>query len=67
MVQTNLGKLDRVFRFLLGAWWISPLAPVYSLSWVNWVIFIVGWIALAESFVGWCWLHDVLKINHKKD
>ena len=65
MVKQNLGQLDRIFRFVLGSWWISPWAPTYSLDWVNWVIFIVGWITLVESFVGWCWLHNLLGIQNK--
>lgn len=65
MFKQNLGKLDRIFRFLLGAWWISPLAPQYSAAWVNWVIFVVGWIALLESFLGWCWLHQVCGFNNR--
>ncbi len=65
MVKQNLGTLDRVFRFVLGVWWLSPLAPQFNALWLNWVIFIVGWIALAESFLGWCWLHQVLGLNRK--
>ncbi len=64
-MKSNLGKLDRIFRFVLGAWWISPWAPVYSWAWLNWAIFIVGWIALIESFLGWCWLHTFFGIHNK--
>ena len=28
-------------------------------------LFIVGWIALAESFLGYCWLHSALGIDNK--
>lgn len=61
----NLGKLDRVLRFVLAFWWLSPLAPQYPTEWVNWVIFVVAWIALLESFGGYCWLHTLLKIDNK--
>lgn len=64
-MKQNLGKLDRIFRFLLGFWWTTPLAPWTPWEWLNWVIIIVGWIALLESFVGWCGLHDMLGINNK--
>jgi len=65
-MKQNLGRVDRILRFLLAFWWLGPFALRYSAEWVNWVIFFVGWIALLESFTGWCWLHDFLGI-HMKD
>jgi len=65
MVKQNLGKLDRIFRFVLGIWWLGPWAPQFVAPWANWIILIVGWIALIESFVGCCCLHDWFKINNK--
>ncbi len=65
MVKQNLGKLDRIFRFVLAIWWLGPWAPVFYADWANWLVIIVAWIALAESFLGWCALHDLLKINNK--
>lgn len=62
----NLGKLDRVLRFLLAFWWLGPVAPTYSVNWVNWAVFVVAWIALLESFVGWCWLHSLFGVNNKE-
>ncbi len=65
MCKQNLGKLDRIFRFLLGFWWLGPWQPAFQYAWANWLIFILGWIALIEAFVGWCWVHELLKINNK--
>jgi len=65
MVKKNLGNLDRILRFALAFWWLGPWAPDFSFVWANWIIMIIGWIALIESFVGWCWLHNLLKINNK--
>lgn len=65
MVKQNLGKVDRVLRFLLAFWWLGPWAPEYASEPVNWVIFVVAWIALVESFAGWCWLHTALGIDNK--
>jgi len=62
----NLGKVDRLLRFALAFWWLGPWAPQYALESVNWLIFIVAWIALAESFLGWCWLHSAFHINNKE-
>jgi len=76
-MKQNLGKLDRIFRFGLAFWWLSPWAPQFSLNggwstttfnlmiWANWAVVIVAWIALFESFTGWCWLHTLLNINNK--
>lgn len=61
----NLGKLDRIFRFILGILWLSPLAPRFDAGWANLVIFIVALIALLESFIGWCGLHRLFKINNE--
>ncbi|MBI2147267.1 DUF2892 domain-containing protein [Candidatus Woesearchaeota archaeon] len=66
MVQSNLGKTDRALRFLLAFWWLGPWALQYETAWVNLVVVVVGWIALVESFVGYCWLHDVLGIKNKE-
>ena len=66
MPKQNLGKLDRVLRFALAFWWLGPLVPSYSSDTVNTIIFIVAWIALVESFYGWCWLHTIFQINNKE-
>lgn len=65
MVKQNLGKLDRILRFALAFWWLGPWAPQFSLVWINWLITIIGIIALIESFFGWCGLHALFKINNK--
>ncbi|KKU16856.1 MAG: hypothetical protein UY26_C0002G0062 [Candidatus Jorgensenbacteria bacterium GW2011_GWA1_48_13] len=61
----NLGKLDRILRFLLAFWWLGPWAPQYEAAGVNLVIAVIGWIALIESFWGWCWLHKLFGIDNK--
>ncbi|HLC84259.1 MAG TPA: DUF2892 domain-containing protein [Candidatus Nanoarchaeia archaeon] len=65
MCKQNLGKLDRIFRFVLGLWFLGPMAPRFGADWANWLVLIAGAIALIESFVGWCWLHDLCGINNK--
>ena len=65
-MKQNLGKVDRILRFALAFWWLGPWMPSYSAVWANWLILIVGWIALIESFIGWCWLHEALGINNKQ-
>lgn len=61
----NLGKLDRILRFVLAVWFLSPWAPQFSAPWINWLILAIGVIALLESFLGWCWLHTLFGINNK--
>jgi len=65
MTNQNLGKLDRIFRFVLGIVWLSPFAPQFESSGYNMIIFIVALIALIESFLGWCWLHTAFHIDNK--
>jgi len=65
MVKQNLGKIDRVLRFALAFWWLGPWMPQYDFYWANVTILIFGWIALIESFLGWCLLHSILSINNK--
>ena len=65
MVKQNLGKLDRILRFALAFWWLGPWQPQFSILWLNWLIAIIGWIALIESFTGWCWLHDLFRMKNK--
>ena len=61
----NLGKLDRILRFVLGVWFLSPLAPQFNVEWANWLVLAIGLIALVESFIGSCGLHRVFGINNK--
>lgn len=65
MIKQNLGKVDRVLRFALAFWWLGPWAPEYGNDAVNWIIFVIGWIALLESFMAYCWLHDAFNIDNK--
>lgn len=66
MVKQNLGKLDRILRFLVAFWWLGPFAPAYGAEWANLATAIIGWIFLIESLIGWCALHDVFKIDNRK-
>ncbi len=63
-MKQNLGTVDRVLRFALAFWWLGPFAPQISPGW-NLALTIVGWIALVESFLGWCWLHGLLGLKNK--
>ncbi len=65
LMKQNLGKLDRILRFALAVWWLSPLAPQFGASWANFIIAFVGWVALIESLIGWCGLHRLFRIDNK--
>lgn len=64
-MKQNLGRLDRILRFGLAFWWLGPFAPQYQLELANLLIAAIGWIALVESFFGWCWLHSFFHVNNK--
>ena len=64
-MKQNLGVTDRVLRFALAFWFLGPWYPVFSMSWANWIVIILGIIALIESFFSWCWLHTLFGINNK--
>ncbi|MEK6983925.1 MAG: DUF2892 domain-containing protein [Nanoarchaeota archaeon] len=64
-MKHNLGKLDRILRFALAFWWLGPFAPKFNIELVNWAVAFVGWIALIESFIGWCWVHKALGVDNK--
>ena len=65
-MKQSLGKLDRILRFALAVWWLgTPWVPQFEVGLINTIIIVVGWIALVESFTGWCWLHTLLGIDNK--
>lgn len=64
-MNQNLGIVDRILRFALAFWWLGPLAPQFDIKLFSVLIAIVGWIALVESFFGWCGLHSLLNVDNK--
>lgn len=64
-MKQNLGRLDRIFRFVLGVWVLGPWAPWFMETWPDWLVIVVGLFLLMESLFGWCGLHDALGINNR--
>ncbi len=64
-MKQNLGSVDRILRFALAFWWLGPFKPEFGFVWANWIVLIIGLIALLESFIGWCWFHTLFGINNK--
>lgn len=64
-MKHNLDTTDRILRFALAFWWLGPWAPKFNAELLNWIIIVIGIIALIESFVAWCWLHTIFGINNK--
>lgn len=64
-MKQNLGAVDRVLRFALALWWLGPWQLRSGVVIVDGIIIAVAWIALAESFFGWCWLHEKLHLTAK--
>ena len=64
-MKQNLWLLDRILRFALAFWFLGPWALRTGNIALDGVIIVVGIIALVESFVSFCWLHELFKINNK--
>jgi hypothetical protein len=66
MIKQNLGKLDRVLRFILAFWLLGPLGPrFWHCGWANTLIILLGIIALIESFAGYCPMMNWIGIERK--
>jgi biotin transporter BioY len=64
-MKQNLGNLDRILRFILALWLVSPLAPRFWEPWLHCLVFVIALIVLVESMVGYCPLMNWLGINNK--
>ncbi|MBS3130807.1 DUF2892 domain-containing protein [Candidatus Woesearchaeota archaeon] len=64
-MKQNLGRTDRILRFALAFWWLGPWPLRFDIALLDWAIIIVAWIALFESFFGYCWLHDLFGMHSK--
>ena len=62
-MKQNLGKLDRIFRFVAAIWLWGPWAPWFTESWPDWLLIVFGLILLIEACTAYCPLHDWLGIN----
>ncbi len=65
-MKQNLGKLDRILRFLFGVWIVSWVLPTVKTEWLWWVLLVVAVIALLESFLAHCNLHSWFGVDNKK-
>ncbi len=63
-MKHNLGNVDRVLRFVLGVWLIQLVLPNVQNQIVWWILLLLSLIALLESFVGYCWLHQLFGIKN---
>jgi hypothetical protein len=66
MIRQNLGKLDRILRFILAFWLLGPMGPrFWHCEWANMIIVLIGIIALIESFVGYCPMMNWIGVERK--
>jgi uncharacterized membrane protein HdeD (DUF308 family) len=63
-MRQNLGKLDRIFRFVAGIWLLG-FPPWFTDAWPGCLMLVIGLFLLFESFSGFCALHDWLGINNR--
>ncbi len=53
-MKQNLGKLDRILRFVFGIWAIQFVLPTLKNELLWWVVLVLALIALLESFTSYC-------------
>jgi hypothetical protein len=58
-MEKNVGKKDKVIRYVLG---VLFLILGYS---VHWVFYILGAAAIITAAIGYCGLYQLLKIKTK--
>lgn len=68
--MSNLGNLDRIIRFILGAVLIgAPFLtgwPVWSGSLAFWGALIVGAVLIATSALSFCPIYAALRLSSKR-
>lgn len=62
-MNTNVGSVDRVIRFLFAAVLFSLSLVIYSGSWVGTLLLVAGAVMLATALFGFCGLYSLLGIN----
>lgn len=61
-MKANLGKIDRILRFVVGAL-LVVLAITGVIGWWGYL----GAIFVATAFINFCPIYGLLKISTKKD
>jgi hypothetical protein len=61
-MKANLGKIDRILRFVVGAL-LVVLAIAGVIGWWGYL----GAIFVATAFINFCPIYGLLKISTKKD
>lgn len=68
--MSNLGNLDRIIRFILGAVLIgAPFLtawPIWSGSLAFWGALIVGVVLIATSALSFCPIYAALRLSSKR-
>ncbi len=63
-MEKNVGKLDRIMRLLFGILLIYIAYIIFNnILILSMVLGILGAIAIIESFIGYCGLYKLFKIN----
>jgi len=64
-MEKNIGRVDRIIRFVFGAVLFYLVFTINNkLLMILFIIF--GAILILESFIGFCGLYSLFKINTKK-
>lgn len=65
-MKKNIGKTDRIFRFVIGIILIYLAVAVIEINYLKIILAVLGIISIVESFIGFCWLYKFLGINTRK-
>lgn len=61
-MKSNIGKIERMIRILLGISLIV-LGLLYFNSYILYTMLFIGLISLFTGFIGWCGMYSVCKIS----
>jgi len=61
-MEKNIGKVDRAIRFIIGVLLIYP-ALIINNNALKIILLIIAAISIVESFIGFCGIYKLLKIN----
>ena len=65
-MKKNIGKTDRIFRFVIGIILIYLAVAIIEFNYLKIILAVLGIISIVESFIGFCGIYKILGINTKK-
>lgn len=66
-MEKNIGKIDRIIRFILGIVVVYIAFSIQSNALIRILLLAIALISIIESFTGSCGLYKLFKINTIKN